>query len=133
MHGDSVSYSSQPGPPCSQEFACHPEGGTFRQMHGANLFSGSPLDSVLPQVFATFLIGTVLYITRRATGGLVVAIIAHALWDFSLLSHGTSKAAIVSGDQALLQSVQGAVPLVLFVVVMIAHKSWMSSEEPAVQ
>jgi hypothetical protein len=60
-----------------------------------------------------------------------VPIITHALWDFSLFSHGTSKAAVVAGDQLFLQGLQGALPLILFIVVMIAHKQWMSSDEPA--
>jgi hypothetical protein len=105
--------------------------GLFALMHGANIFSGSSLAEVLPQVFATFLIGSLLYITRRATGGLIVPIITHALWDFSLFSHGTSKAAVVPGDQLFLQGLQGALPLILFVVVMLAHKQWMNSDEPA--
>jgi hypothetical protein len=66
-----------------------------------------------------------------ATGGLVVPIITHALWDFSVLSHGTSKAAVKPSSEALFQSVQGALRLILFVVVMVAHKAWMKSDEPA--
>lgn len=105
--------------------------GLFALMHAVNLFAGSSLTAVLPQVLSTFLVGTLFYITRRATGGLAGAIIAHAVWDFSLLSHGTSKAAVVPGAEQLIQSVQAALPLILFVVVMIAHKQWMNSTEPA--
>lgn len=105
--------------------------GLFAVMHASNILAGSTVAEVLPQVFATFLLGTLLYITRRATGGLLVPILAHAIWDFSLLSHGTSKGAVVPGAEALMQNLQGAFPLILFVVVMIAHKQWMSSEEPA--
>jgi membrane protease YdiL (CAAX protease family) len=103
----------------------------FSLMHGANLFSGEPLNVVLPQVGTTFLLGTLLYISRRSTGTLLVAVLAHAIWDFSLMSHGTSKAAVVPGAEAALQIVQSATPMVLFVVVMLAHKSWMNSDEPA--
>jgi membrane protease YdiL (CAAX protease family) len=103
----------------------------FALMHGVNLFTGATLSAVLPQVFATFLMGTLFYTTRRATGGLVVPIITHALWDFSVLSHGTSKAAVIPGSEALFQSVQAVLPLILFIVVMLAHKTWMNSDEPA--
>ena len=103
----------------------------FALMHGANSFSGSPLSVVLPQVLSAFLTGTLFYLTRRATDALVVAMIAHAVWDFSLFSHGTSKAAVIPGDALLLQSLQSILPIIPFVVVMIAHKHWMDSREPA--
>jgi len=102
----------------------------FALMHAANLFSGSPLSSVLPQVLSTFLKGTLFYLTRRVTGGLIIPILTHALWDFSLFSHGTSKAEIVPGAGLLLQSLQSTLIIILFVVVIIAHKQWMDSKEP---
>lgn len=100
--------------------------GLFAVMHGANLFQGSPLAAVLPQIMTTFVMGTVLYLSRRATGTLLVPIVVHATWDFSLLSHGTSKAAVVPGAEALLQLLQAPLPMILFVIALVTHKSWMS-------
>lgn len=100
--------------------------GLFALMHGANLFQGSPLRDVLHQIMSTFVLGTLLYLSRRATGSLLVPIIVHATWDFSLLSHGTSKAAIVPGSEAALQLLQAPLPMILFVIALVTHKSWMS-------
>jgi len=99
-------------------------------MHGANLFSGSPLATVLPQVMSAFLMGTLLYLTRRVTGGLVIPILVHAVWDFSLFSHGTSKAEVVPGAGLLVQGSQPTLVVILFVVAIIAHKEWMDSKDP---
>lgn len=57
------------------------------------------------------------------------------MWDFSLLSHGTSKAEIVPGGEAFAQAVRAPLAGIFFVVVLIAHKSWMigslSDDRPA--
>ena len=106
--------------------------GLFALIHSANLFLGSPISSVVPQLFSTFIIGTLCYITRRATGGILVPILIHALYDFAVFSHGSGKGDVVpGGDTATLQpaSLVPVIVLVLFVVVMIAHKQWMHPEQ----
>ena len=102
----------------------------FALMHGVNIVTGSARAEGLPQIMNAFLRGTLFYLTRRATGGLVVPIVFHAIWDFSLMSHGGSQAAVVPGAGTLLQSLQPILVVVFFVVVMIAHKQWMESKEP---
>ena len=112
--------------------------GLFALVHAMNLFNGSPISTVMPQVGNTFLLGTAFYLTRRVSGSIWLAVVAHGFWDFALFSHGGGKAAIVPGGSTEvfhLQSLVPFIPLVLFAVAMIAHKQWMhpnvEEKEPA--
>jgi membrane protease YdiL (CAAX protease family) len=75
-----------------------------------------------------FLLGTLLYLTRRVTGSIWLAIVAHGFWDFATLSHGGSGSDVVPGGSTQVFHLQNLVPLivlVLFIVAMIAHKQRM--------
>lgn len=56
----------------------------FGVAHGTNIFSAGP--SALIQVVLTTATGFVFYLVLRSTGALVMAMAAHGLWDFSVLS-----------------------------------------------
>ena len=89
----------------------------------------------MPQLAITFVVGTLFYIARRVSGGLIVPILLHALYDFALFSHGGSKADVVpGGDTAVLQLQNLVQPtvVILFIVVMVAHKQWMHPEDDLV-
>ena len=112
--------------------------GLFALVHAMNLFSGSPISAVMPQVFLTFLLGTLLYLTRRVSGSIWLAIVVHGFWDFAVISHGNGKAVVVPGGSTQVLHLQNLVPVVvvvLFVVAMVAHKQWMhpnvEEKEPA--
>jgi membrane protease YdiL (CAAX protease family) len=52
-----------------------------------NAFLGAPLGEAIFQVLlAAFTGGTLFYLLRRATGSIVVAMVAHGLWDFTLFT-----------------------------------------------
>lgn len=60
----------------------------FSASHLGNVLLGQSLESTLPQVLATFVIGTVFYVLRRVTGSLIPAMLLHGLWDFSIFIQG---------------------------------------------
>ncbi len=70
----------------------------FSLLHVPNMFFGTGVLGI-GQLFITFFLGSALYLTRRVSGGLIVGMLVHALWDFS------SFAAI--GDNTTLPSLLG--------------------------
>ena len=107
----------------------------FALAHGMNLFNGEPIIAVMPQILSAFLLGTLLYLTRRVSGSIWLAIFAHGFWDFAVLSRGGSGSDVVPGGGTEVFHLQNLVPVivpVLFIVAMIAHKQWMhpEAEEP---
>jgi CAAX protease family protein len=56
----------------------------FGLAHATNLISEGP--RALIQVVTTAVAGYFFYLTRRASGGLVVPAVLHGLWDFGLIS-----------------------------------------------
>jgi hypothetical protein len=56
----------------------------FGLAHGTNIFTEGP--SAFVQVLVTAIAGYFFYLTRRATAGLLAAVVIHGLWDFGLLS-----------------------------------------------
>ena len=103
----------------------------FGLVHGANVFNGSPVSQVIPQILNAFMLGTLFYLAKRVSGSLVVPILVHALWDFSLFSHGGSGAEITAGGETGLATVASAAPVVVlvsFVIVLIVHNQWTLPE-----
>lgn len=58
----------------------------FGIAHGTNGFITGDFGAALLQVVLTTLTGAVFYVVLRTTGSLVVAMAAHGLWDFGILS-----------------------------------------------
>ena len=56
----------------------------FAGMHSLNALSGQDIQTTAMQVGSTFFTGSILYLIRRTTGTLIVSIVAHALFDFSV-------------------------------------------------
>ncbi len=94
----------------------------FALMHGLNFLLGQDLGPTLGQVGFTFLIGSVLYATRRITGLLAVSMVLHFLWDFTLFaSQGPGEKA--SRDAADAGSLQGTAMVLALVVTLFAMHS----------
>jgi membrane protease YdiL (CAAX protease family) len=55
----------------------------FGLLHGANFFLGQDLFPTIQQVGFAFVLGSGLYIARRASGVIFLPMLMHALWDFS--------------------------------------------------
>lgn len=62
----------------------------FALLHLVNIVLGQGVFVTLEQVAFTFFVGTAFYILRRTTGTLIVAMVLHAVWDFSVfaVAHG---------------------------------------------
>lgn len=68
----------------------------FGLIHGLNIINGQALVPTIQQVISAGLMGGVFYALYRKTGLLIVPVIIHALWDFSLLTMGTVQIAILT-------------------------------------
>jgi uncharacterized protein len=91
----------------------------FGLMHATNAFFGLG-SAALVQVVLAFCAGTGLYLVRRLTGNLWVAMGVHALWDFSSLAHGLAPAAASPGAFVFLAGVY-AVSIVFVIIVLRAR------------
>jgi membrane protease YdiL (CAAX protease family) len=98
----------------------------FALMHLGNVLIGSGV-SVVPQTLLAFLSGTLFYLSRRATGSLAVAIVVHGIYDFAVFSHDGSTSTFTAIGSGL----GTGIVVVLFIVVLIAHKAWMSGSVSA--
>lgn len=107
----------------------------FGLIHAINALFGQDLGTTLFQIGFAFMAGTLLYVTRVASGLLVVAMLAHALWDFSTLSHGPKVTEGLEGTAQigyLLSLVQLLAYLIAFVaLVRIMIKARRSSRTQA--
>lgn len=63
----------------------------FGLIHGLNFFNGQDIVTTIQQVIFAALAGGVYYTIFRKSGFLVVPMIIHWLWDFSLLTQGVSQ------------------------------------------
>jgi membrane protease YdiL (CAAX protease family) len=94
----------------------------FGLLHGVNALFGAPVGGTAVQVAVAFLAGSVLYVTRRVTGLLVVCMLIHAAWDFGTLAAGAAPAAVPS-PLALLAVLQYLiVPIALVGVFLVLRR-----------
>ncbi len=56
----------------------------FALLHAPNAFFGQSVGGTAFQMVFAFAIGTAYYVTRRVSGTLIVTMVLHALWDFSV-------------------------------------------------
>lgn len=57
----------------------------FGLFHLPNSLLGSPIESEIPHVFVTAVIGLAFYALRRLTGTIIVPMIVHGIWDLVVL------------------------------------------------
>lgn len=60
----------------------------FAAIHLPNMLFGSPVLSTLIQLLLAFIMGSLLYITRRLSGTLLLPMFLHGLWDSSIFLPG---------------------------------------------
>ena len=68
----------------------------FGLVHALNLFFGQSFGSTLRQIALAFLAGSVLYITRRLAGTLIICMLLHAWIDFTTLAFSDAAVAAKS-------------------------------------
>lgn len=90
----------------------------FGLIHVPNAFFGQSVPSTLQQVVFAFAVGMTYYVTRRLAGTLVMTMLLHAIWDFSVFiqSHSTlnldDKPIAIGGPFQYVAIVLGVVALV---------------------
>jgi hypothetical protein len=103
----------------------------FGLIHALNAFFGQSLGSTIQQIGIAFLAGSVLYITRRVAGTLIVCMVLHAWIDFTTFAF--SKA---SADAGSIFSILGfgqyaAFLLALIGVFIVLRNGPKTTTEPA--
>ena len=79
----------------------------FGLLHSLNILFGQSVGATILQVAFAFVLGSVLYACRRATGLLVIPIVLHALWDFTTFMSSGEAGTVSAGAQGII--VYGAV------------------------
>ena len=92
----------------------------FSMAHASNLFLGQSFGATAVQLGYAFLLGSLLFVARRASGLLVVVVLLHAAWDWMLWTSESKALAdpsdVLSGDPSGLQNPIALVMLFLFAV-----------------
>ncbi len=89
----------------------------FGALHGLNIMFGQSVGDTLRQIVFAFVIGSVLYACRRATGVLLVPIVLHWLWDFTTFMASGSEA--TASTAAGLQGVVAYGAVIVLIVALI--------------
>lgn len=84
----------------------------FSLLHAPNVLLGAEIIGVPIQLVLTFLGGTALYLARRAGGTILVAMVAHGLWDFSTFA----------GPADLMAPIQIGTLVVIFVLLIAIRR-----------
>ncbi len=92
----------------------------FGLIHVPNVLFGQSGQQTVSQVFFAFGVGMTYYVTRRISGTLIVTMVLHALWDFSLFVQAHSVEGLEDGPTAAGGSLMGPAIIVgIFALVKI--------------
>jgi len=104
----------------------------FMYLHAFNFFAGQDLGPTVVQLVFTFLMGSVLYAVRRATGTLIVPIILHGGWDF--VAFTAASDAFENSDELVdPRAFQPAILILVIMIVLFAigFKKAFRTDDPA--
>ena len=104
----------------------------FMYLHAFNFFAGQDLEPTVVQLVFTFLMGSVLYAVRRATGTLIVPMVLHGAWDF--VSFTAASDAFENPDELVdPRAFQPSILIFLLMVVLFAigFKKAFRAADPA--
>jgi membrane protease YdiL (CAAX protease family) len=102
----------------------------FGLLHVPNAFFGQSVKDTAQQVFFAFGIGTAYYVTRRISGALVVTMILHGAWDFSVFLQGHSVEGLADKPVGLGGIVMGPVVLLSLIAIWRLHHDEGDVVEP---
>jgi hypothetical protein len=74
----------------------------FALLHSINVLLGQGGAATIVQIMSTLVIGSGLYIARRTTGLLIVPMIIHLVWDYSVFTAGDYQLSGLLGFAALI-------------------------------
>jgi membrane protease YdiL (CAAX protease family) len=107
------------GEPLSWFFSCL----LFGLIHALNALFGQSVGATLQQVLFAFLAGSVLYVTRRVAGTLVVCMLLHAWIDFTTFAFGDAAVDAESPAVSLASAQWLAFLLALVGVVVVLRRA----------
>lgn len=85
----------------------------FSALHFPNMFFGLPPAAMFGQLVLTFVMGTLLYATRRLSGTLLLPIFLHGLWDSGIfLPRATGADAFLPAYFVYLAAIACAIPVI---------------------
>jgi membrane protease YdiL (CAAX protease family) len=113
------------GEPLSWFFSCL----LFGLVHALNVFFGQSIGSTIQQIVIAFVAGSVLYVTRRVSGTLIVCIVLHAWIDFTTFAFSDAAADAASPFGILGFAQWGAFILAIVGVVILLRRE--SRPEPS--
>lgn len=94
----------------------------FGLFHGLNILTGQGVGQTIRQVVVAFVLGGGLYLVRRVSGRLVIAMVMHGLWDFAaFISAGRGYAATdaVTGTVAAVPFTIGATAVTIAALIAL--------------
>lgn len=95
----------------------------FGLIHALNLFFGQSIGSTVQQIVIAFVAGSVLYITRRVSGTLIVCMVLHAWIDFTTFAFSDAAARAESPFVILGFAQYGAFILAIIGVVIVLRQA----------
>jgi membrane protease YdiL (CAAX protease family) len=102
----------------------------FGLLHVPNAFFGQGIPETAQQVVFAFGVGTAYYVTRRISGALVVAMVLHGTWDFSVFIQSHSVDNLVDKPVALGGFVMYPVIIISLIAVWRLHRREGDVVEP---
>ena len=102
----------------------------FGLLHALNLFFGQAIGATLQQIVTAFVAGSVLYLTRRVAGTLIVAMLLHAWIDFTTFAFSDAAVDAESAFVALNFLQWGAFVLAAVGVVIVLRRGSHRDDAP---
>lgn len=102
----------------------------FGLLHALNIFSGQAIGATVQQIGLAFVAGSVLYITRRVAGTLILAMLLHAWIDFTTFAFSEAAVDAESAFVALNFFQWGAFVLAVIGVVIVLRRGSHRDEAP---
>lgn len=104
----------------------------FALLHAWNILLGQSASDTLKQVIFAFVLGSVLYAIRRATGGLLFPILLHAMWDWaSFTASGEVPGDDTITGTTLLGALLSFLGLLIAVILFAVGSKSLFRKEPA--
>lgn len=91
----------------------------FGALHGLNILFGQSVGATVRQIVFAFVLGSVLYACRRATGALLVPIVLHWLWDFTTFMASGGEGTASTAATASLQGVVAYGAVIVLIVALV--------------
>ena len=102
----------------------------FGLIHALNFFFGQTIGPTLRQIAIAFLAGSVLYITRRVAGTLILCMLLHAWIDFTTFAFSDAAVDAESPFVALSLTQWGAFALAVIGVVIVLRRGSQQGDTP---